>query len=228
MKLKSKKIMAIVCLILVLLTSMPIQTFATFITDINGNAQFGVIPNSLAGYGHELHYANYDGAQYMAFCTQYGVKSPDGSEYVYNGNFIAQYKNSLPQYQHLAEMIYFGYAMNYGMGIPTTDEAIRAACCTQQYVWEYIHNNIDGSLPVPARESWNGNYMSVGHLADWTARTENYYNIYHGNTSFNGTTNKATLGETKSISDTTGRLASYGSFSQNINGITFNHIQDQL
>lgn len=225
MKLKSKKIMAIVCLILVLLTSMPIQTFATFITDINGNAQFGVIPNSLAGYGHELHYANYDGAQYMAFCTQYGVKSPDGSEYVYNGNFIAQYKNSLPQYQHLAEMIYFGYAMNYGMGIPTTDEAIRAACCTQQYVWEYIHNNIDGSLPVPARESWNGNYMSVGHLADWTARTENYYNIYHGNTSFNGTTNKATLGETKSISDTTGRLASYGSFSQNINGITFNHIQ---
>jgi len=225
MKLKSKKIMAIVCLILTLLTSLPIQTFATFITDINGNAQFGIIPNSLAGYGHELHYANYDGAQYMAFCTQYGVKSPDGSEYVYNGNFIAQYKNSLPQYQHLAEMIYFGYAMNYGMGIPTTDEAIRAACCTQQYVWEYIHNNIDGNARVPARESWNGNYMSVGHLADWTARTENYYNIYHGNTSFNGTTEKATLGETKSISDTTGRLASYSSFSQNINGITFNHLQ---
>lgn len=225
MKNKTKKIMAIVCLILVVLTSLPIQTFATFITDINGNAQFGVIPNSLAGYGHELHYANYDGAQYMAFCTQFGVKSPDGSEYVYNGNFIAHYKNSLPQYQHLAEMIYFGYAMNYGMGIPTTDEAIRAACCTQQYVWEYIHNNIDGNAKVPARESWNGNYMSVGHLADWTARTENYYNIYHGNTSFNGTTQKATLGETKSISDTTGRLASYGSFSQNINGITFNHVQ---
>ena len=118
MKNKTKKIMAIVCLILVVLTSLPIQTFATFITDINGNAQFGVIPNSLAGYGHELHYANYDGAQYMAFCTQFGVKSPDGSEYVYNGNFIAHYKNSLPQYQHLAEMIYFGYAMNYGIPIP--------------------------------------------------------------------------------------------------------------
>lgn len=225
MKNKTKKIMAVVCLILILLTSLPIQTFATFITDINGNAQFGIIPNSLAGYGHELHYANYDGAQYIAFCTQFGVKSPDGSEYVYNGNFIAQYRNSLPQYERLAEMIYFGYAMNYGMGIPTSDEAIRAACCTQQYVWEYIHNNIDASCNVPSRESWNGNYMSTGHLAEWTARTESYYNQYHGNCSFNGTTNKVTLGETKSISDTSGRLASYSSFSQNINGITFNHLQ---
>ena len=47
MKLKSKKIMAIVCLILILLTSMPIQTFAAFITDINSNAEFGVVPGSL-------------------------------------------------------------------------------------------------------------------------------------------------------------------------------------
>ena len=122
-------------------------------------------------------------------------------------------------------MIYFGYTMYYGMGIPTSTEAIRAACCTQQYVWEYIHNNIDGSQRVPSRDSWNSNYMSTGHLSNWTAMTENYYNIYHGNCSFNGTTNKATLGETKSISDTTGRLASYSSFSQNINGITFNHVQ---
>ncbi len=225
MKNKTKKIMAVMMLILVLCTSLPLNTFATFITDINSNAQFGVIPGSLAGYGHELHYANYDGAQYIAFCTQYGVKSPNGGEYIYNGNFIAHYKNSLPQYERLAEMIYFGYAMNYGMGIPTSPEAIRAACCTQQYVWEYIHNNIDASCNVPARESWNGNYMSTGHLAEWTARTEQYYNQYHGNTSFNGTTTKATLGQSTTISDTTGRLSTYSSFSQNINGVTFNHTQ---
>lgn len=225
MKLKSKKIMAILSLFLVLINFLPINAFATFITDINSNAQFGVISGSLANYGHELHFANYDGATYMAFCTQFGVKSPDGSEYVYNGNFIAHYKNSLPQYQKVAEMIYFGYTMNYGMGIPTTPDAIRAACCTQQYVWEYIHNNIDGSCRVPDRESWNGNYMSTGHLAEWTARAEGYYNQYHGNTSFNGTTNKATLGQTTTISDTSGRLSAYQSFSQNINGITFNHTQ---
>ena len=115
--------------------------------------------------------------------------------------------------------------MNYGYGLPTSTEAIRAACCTQQWVWEYIHNNIDGSISVPSRSSWNGNYMSTGHLADWTARTEQYYNLYHGNTSFNGTTNKATIGQSTTLKDTTGRLASYQSFNQNINGVTFSHNQ---
>ena len=67
--------------------------------------------------------------------------------------------------------------------------------------------------------------MSTGHLADWTARTEQYYNLYHGNTSFNGTTNKATIGQSTTLKDTTGRLASYQSFNQNINGVTFSHNQ---
>ncbi len=122
-------------------------------------------------------------------------------------------------------MIYFGYTMQYGVGLPTSPEAMRAACCTQQWVWEYIHNNIDGNCKVPARESWNGNYMSVGHLADWTARTEQFYNQYHGNVSFNGKTNKVTLGQTATISDTSGRLSSYASFNQNVNGVIFSHNQ---
>lgn len=224
MKNKTKKIIALLMLILTLCTSLPINTFAAFITDINSNAEFGVIPGSKENYGHELHYANYDGTTYLVFCTQYGATSPGGN-YTYNGDFIVHYKNSAPQYSKIAEMIYFGYTMNYGYGIPNSDEAMRAAACTQQWVWEYIHNNIDGNSKVPARESWNGNYMSVGHLADWTARTEGYYNQYHGNTSFNGSTIKATFGETKMITDTSGKLSAYGSFNKNINGVIFNHIQ---
>lgn len=215
---KTKKIMAILCLALIVLTSLPIQTFATFITNINSNAQFGVISGSLANYGHEMHYANYDGATYLPFCTQYGKKSPTGIEYTYNGDFIVHYKNSLPQYEKISEMIYFGYTMNYGTGLPTSQEAIRAACATQQYVWEALGN-------APSRDSWNGNYMSSGIYASWLSQTEQYYNQYHGNTSFNGTTNKVTLGDTTTLNDTTGRLASYSSFNQNINGITFSHTQ---
>lgn len=222
---KTKKIMAMISLVLILLTSLPINTFATFITDINSNAQFGVISGSLANYGHELHYANYDGQTYIAFCTQYGKTSPNGGDYTYNGSFVAEYKNNLPQYERIAEMIYFGYTMNYGYGIPQSAEAIRAACCTQQYVWEYIHNNIDGSFNVPSRESWNGNYMSTGHLAEWTARAEGYYNMYHGNTSFNGTTAKVSLGESTKVTDTNGKLAAYAGFTHNVNGITFHHEQ---
>ncbi len=225
MKSKTKKLMAMICLILILLTALPLQTFAAFITDINSNAKFGVISGSLANYGHELHYADYDGTRYLVFCTQYGKTSPSGGEYTYNGDFIVQYKENLPQYEKVAEMIYFGYTMNYGYGIPTTADAIRAACCTQQWVWEYIHNNIDGSTSVPSRSSWNSNYMSATHLANWTAKTEQYYNLYHGNTSFNGSTNRATIGQSMTLNDTTGRLASYQSFSQNINGVTFSHNQ---
>ncbi len=224
MKNKTKKLLAFVMLILTLLTSLPVNTFAAFITDINSNAEFGVIPGSKEAYGHELHFANYDGTTYLVFCTQYGATSPGGN-YTYNGDFIVHYKNSAPQYERIAEMIYFGYTMQYGYGIPNSPEAMRAAACTQQWVWEFIHNNIDGNTKVPARESWNGNYMSVGHLADWTARTEGYYNQYHGNTSFNGSTNKATFGETKMITDTAGKLSAYGSFNKNINGVIFNHIQ---
>ena len=58
MKNKTKKIMAIILLVLTLCSSLPISSFATFITDINSNATFGVISGSLSAYGHELHYAN--------------------------------------------------------------------------------------------------------------------------------------------------------------------------
>ena len=64
MKTKMKKIVAVIMLVLVLCTSLPINTFAAFITNINSNAQFGIVPNSKNAYGHELHYAVYDGVQY--------------------------------------------------------------------------------------------------------------------------------------------------------------------
>ena len=104
MKSKTKKFMAIICLTIMLLTYLPINTFAAFITDMNSNAQFGVVGGSLENYGHEMHYANYDGQTYLMFCTEYGKKSPNGSEYAYNGSFIAEYKNSLPHYEKTAEM----------------------------------------------------------------------------------------------------------------------------
>ena len=57
MKVKVKKLVAVVMLVLLLLNSLPINVFAAFITDINSNAEFGVVSGSLADYKHELHYA---------------------------------------------------------------------------------------------------------------------------------------------------------------------------
>ena len=155
MKLKTKKIMAMMMLVLMLITSLPIQAFAGFITDINSDAKFGVISGSLSKCNHELHYATYDGKTYIVFCVQRGITSPSGKEYEYNGDFIAQFKNDRPKYEKIAEMIFWGYTSKHGTGLPSTTQEYKDACSTQQYVWEYIHNNIDSSIEAPSRGSWN-------------------------------------------------------------------------
>ena len=218
MKVKTKKLMSIICLLLILITSLPLQAFATFITDINSNAQFGVISGSLATYGHELHYANYDGSTYMLFCTEYGQTSPTGKDYTYNGDFIPQFKANKPEYAKMAEMIYFGYTMKHGMGIPSNSEAMKDAACTQQYVWEFLGK-------APSRNDWNGSYMSSGIYANWLSQTENYYNQYHRNVSFNGGTEHIVIGDTTTLTDSNGVLQHYKTFSHTIEGITFSHEQ---
>ena len=225
MKDKTKKLVSILMLVLILLSSIPINAFAAFITDMNNDAQFGVISGSLTEYGHELHYSNYDGTTYLLFCTQYGMKSPNGSSYSFNGDFVTQYKAQRSEYEKIAEYIYFGYTSKHGMGLPTNASAKKDACCTQQFVWEYIKNNIDGNMKCPSRDSWKSNYMSSGLYAIWLNETESAYNQYHRNTSINGMNVKVNIGESTTLNDSNGVLAHYESFSHNINGITFSHTQ---
>lgn len=225
MKDKTKKLVSILMLVLILLSSIPINAFAAFITDMNNDVQFGVISGSLTEYGHELHYSNYDGTTYLLFCTQYGMKSPNGSSYSFNGDFVTQYKAQRSEYEKIAEYIYFGYTSKHGMGLPTNASAKKDACCTQQFVWEYIKNNIDGNMKCPSRDSWKSNYMSSGLYANWLNETESAYNQYHRNTSINGMNVKVNIGESTTLNDSNGVLAHYESFSHNINGITFSHTQ---
>ena len=220
---KIKRYIATIMLIVILMASLPIQTFAVFITNINSNATFGVVSGSLNEYGHEMHYANYDGTEYLLFCTQYGKKSPTGKEYSYNGDFLAQYKEQRMEYEKIAEMIYFGYTMKYGMGLPNDIDSKKAACATQQYVWEYITNNIDSATTAPARDSWNESYMTDEIYNDWLSQTEELYNQYHSKVSFNDSNNAISIGEEATYTDLNGVLAHYSSFNETIDGVTFSH-----
>ena len=47
MKLRVRRIVAIIMLILLIINSLPLSSFAAFITDINSNAEFGVVSGSL-------------------------------------------------------------------------------------------------------------------------------------------------------------------------------------
>ena len=174
--------------------------------------------------GHEMHYANYDGVTYLLFCAQYGKTSPNGGTYVYDTQFKVQLNSGA--YHKIAEYIYFGYTMKYGTGLPTTTEAKIAACSTQQFVWEYIRDNITAQYGAPSRNSWNSSYMSSSIYSSWLGETESIYNNYHnGNVSFNNQTGNVAIGETKTFTDTNGVLSSYPSFTQTSNGVTFNHTQ---
>lgn len=225
MKERTKKLVSILMLVLILLSSIPINAFAAFITDMNSDARFGVISGSLAEYGHELHYSNYDGTTYLLFCTQYGKESPNGSSYSFKGDFVTQYKAQRSEYEKIAEYIYFGYTSKHGMGLPSNDSAKRDACCTQQYVWEYIKNNIDGNMKCSTRDSWKSKYMSNELYTNWLNETESAYNQYHRNTSINGMNVKINIGESTTLNDSNGVLSHYESFSHNINGVTFSHTQ---
>ncbi len=221
-----KQIIAILMLLIIICSSMPVSVFAKYITDMNSDATFGAIPGGLSTYGHELHYAKYDNATYMLFCCQYGATSPNGGNYAYNQDFQVQFNNARGEYRKIAQYIYFGYTMTYGLGLPQSTEAKQAACATQQFVWEYIKNNIDSKYGCPSRDSWKSPYMSSSIYSSWLSKTENYYNSYHNsNVAFNNQTNKVVIGESKTFSDSNGVLASYPSFNKNINGITFNHSQ---
>lgn len=45
-----KKIVAILMLAMIVISSSPLSVFASYITDLNSNANFGVISGSLAAY----------------------------------------------------------------------------------------------------------------------------------------------------------------------------------
>ncbi|MBQ9298799.1 MAG: hypothetical protein IJ223_07265 [Clostridia bacterium] len=220
---KTKKYIAIVILFILCIATLSLKSMAVFITDMNSNAEFGIIKGSYRNYGHQLHYCTYDGKTYMLFCTQFGVKSPTGREYTYDDEFVLEYKYNYEKYQKLAEMVYFGYAMKHGTGLPINDEAKSAMCCTQQYVWEYIKNNIDSNAKVVGRDSWNTSYMTSTIYDKWLTQTEKDYKDYHSNVEFNGNKYKVNIGESLELLDSAEILKNYDSFNKTIDGVNFFH-----
>ena len=166
--------------LLMIVSITPISTYAaTYITEMNSDAQFGVISGSYDDYGHELHYAKYDGKTYITFCCEFGVKSPTGTTYQYGTDFKKYLNRSGATYENIADYIAFGYTLVYGDGLPSTTAEKKAACATQQYVWEKLGVN-------PTRSSWNSTYMSDSIYKDWKEKTEARMSEYYDNqVSFN-------------------------------------------
>lgn len=208
--------------LLIILSAFPSTVFAaTYITDMNSNAKFGVIEGSLDDYGHEMHYSTYDGKTYIVFCVQYGKTSPNGSTYEYGKEFKKYLNRSGDLYERIADYIAFGYTLQYGDGLPSTTFEWKAACCTQQFVWETLGVN-------PSRSSWNSTYMSDSLYKKWKADTEELIDLYYNKQiSFNGDTTKINLGGSVTLTDSNGVLKYYPTFSKTINKVAFSHTKGE-
>lgn len=208
--------------LLIILSAFPSTVFAaTYITDMNSNAKFGVIEGSLDDYGHEMHYSTYDGKTYIVFCVQYGKTSPNGSTYEYGKEFKKYLNRSGDLYERIVDYIAFGYTLQYGDGLPSTTSEWKAACCTQQFVWETLGVN-------PSRSSWNSTYMSDSLYKKWKADTEELIDLYYNKQiSFNGDTTKINLGGSVTLTDSNGVLKYYPTFSKTINKVAFSHTKGE-
>lgn len=223
MKIKncSKKLISMLMALVICLSAFPITSFAAYITDMNSDAQFGVINGTLDKYGHELHYAKYDGKTYIVFCVQYGKTSPNGSTYEYGKDFKKYVNREGATYEKIADYIAFGYTLQHGDGLPNSKQEWIDACCTQQFVWETLGVN-------PTRSSWNSSYMSDSLYKKWKADTDDLIELYYDKQiSFNGNTKAINLGGSTTLTDSNGVLKYYPTFNKTISGVTFKHTKGE-
>lgn len=219
---KFKQLMATLLSLLIILSAFPTTVFAaTYITDMNSDAQFGVVSGSLDKYGHEMHYAKYDGKTYIVFCVEFGKTSPTGATYEYGTDFKKYVNREGATYEKIADYIAFGYTLQYGDGLPNTKAEWIAACCTQQFVWETLGVN-------PTRSSWNSTYMSNSLYKSWLADTEDLIESYYDKqVSFNNSTKTINLGDSATLTDSNGVLKDYPTFSKTINKVTVSHTKGE-
>ena len=204
--------------LLIIISTFPATVYAsTFITDMNSDAEFGVVSGSYDKYGHEMHYSKYDGKTYIVFCVEYGKTSPTGTTYEYGKDFVKYVNRSGGTYRKIADYIAFGYTLQYGDGLPSTKAEWIAACCTQQFVWETLGVN-------PTRSSWDSTYMSDSLYKSWLADTEDLIDLYYNKqVSFNGSTKTINLGGSATLTDSNGVLKYYPTFSKTVDKVTISH-----
>lgn len=218
LKNKLKQLVAMLLSLLIIISTFPATVYAsTFITDMNSDAEFGVVSGSYNKYGHEMHYSKYDGKTYIVFCVEYGKTSPTGTTYEYGKDFVKYVNRSGDTYRKIADYIAFGYTLQYGDGLPSTKAEWIAACCTQQFVWETLGVN-------PTRSSWDSTYMSDSLYKSWLADTEDLIDLYYNKqVSFNGSTKTINLGGSATLTDSNGVLKYYPTFSKTVDKVTIFH-----
>ena len=136
-----KKTLAFFLMILMLVTTIPINAYAAGINlgEQNNNADISISIST--HYGHELHTTTVNGQQYPLFCIEYGKSSPTSSILASQG--VPSDANVL----EAARWIFAGYYMVHGNGINWLDMAY-----CQKKVWSILGWNVPWTFSDEEKE----------------------------------------------------------------------------
>lgn len=195
------------------------------LSQLTSNAVFGVVVGSLNRFGHEMHFARVNGQEFLVFCMEYGKTSPTNHEYVYGSEFTAYTDETLAG---LATEIYFGHVIEYGTGIPSTDEGWKSAIAAQQQCW-WTSKEEGYMSKYPIESTWKSNWLTYSSYLEWynalEQRISQYYDVdaeqhtYYTNKNWSGLTLQ--VGKTKELNDDW--FKRFGTFSTETQGVKFEH-----
>ena len=215
-KLKYKRILAFILLLITMLSvAQPIFAasgtgkwvggqYASYIrTEDNANSEFGILIRKLINYT--------TGEKRTVFCAEHGVDFK--TDVVYNGSYYTPIDSNV---RKACKIAYLGWYKDKGDyvvdgGISNADK--KQYVLVQQYIWEVLGQT-------------NAKFLDSGIQAEYeTFKSEINKEMAKIETrpSFDGTTINVQAGESKTINDSNGVLASYPSIDKTVNGIRVTH-----
>lgn len=214
--LKFKKIISVLMLILMLFSvAQPVFAasgsgkwvggqFASYIkTTDNANSQYGVLLRRLINYT--------TGEQRTVFCAEHGIDFDTGV--VYSGEYYTPQNSTIRKACKIAYLGWYKQHGDYVINGGTSDANKKQYVLTQQFIWETLGQS-------------SATFIDSGIQAEYVAfksNIENQISQIQARPSFNGTTITITAGESKTITDSNGVLASYKSLDKTENGIRYQH-----
>ena len=176
-------------------------------TTDNANGTTGVIIRRLNNLN--------TGEKKTVFCAEHGIDFKTGA--TYNGVYYTPTNSSI---RKACKVAYLGWYKNNGEY--TVDGGILASdmkwvkwdyVFTQQYIWEILGQSNATFIKADEQQGY----------VDFKNRIENEIASIERRPSFNGTTITIEAGETKTITDSNGVLAEYGTIDNTKDGIRFVH-----
>lgn len=214
--LKYKRIIALMLIIITMLSiSQPIFAasgsakwvggqFASYIkTTDNANTEYGVLLRKLTNYTTK--------EQRTVFCAEHGVDIYTGI--IYNGKYYKPVDSNIKKACKIAYLGWYKEHGNYVIDGGTSNALKKQYVLTQQFIWE--------TLGQSSAKFINSGIQS--EYVSFKSNIEEQIKQIEKRPSFDGTIIDVQAGESKTLNDSNGVLASYPDLDKTINGIRVQH-----